>query len=50
MSKESNNAVYGQESPPDIDLTKISDSVPIAFYVGSKDDLATPKNAEWARK
>ena len=32
-----------------IDLTKISDSVPIALYVGANDDLATEKNAEWIR-
>ena len=49
MSKEVNKLVYGQETPPDIDLRKISNKVPIAFYVGNKDDLSTEKNAEWAR-
>ena len=49
MSKELNKLVYGQDTPPDIDLTKISNKVPIAFYVGNKDDLSTEKNAEWAR-
>ena len=49
MSKEANNDKYGQDFPPDIDLSKISNEVPIAFYVGSRDDLSTPKNAEWAR-
>jgi hypothetical protein len=49
MSPEANMAHYNQTLPPVIDLTKISDSVPIAFYVGTDDDLATVKNAEWAR-
>lgn len=49
MSDEKNLAKYGSETPPDIDLTKISDKVPIALYVGNKDDLSTPKNAEWVR-
>ena len=50
MKKELNQLVYGRDTPPDIDLRKISNKVPIAFYVGNKDDLSTPKNAEWARK
>ena len=44
MNKQLNKINYGQgfeEKPPIIDVSKISDSVPMAFYVGSKDDLAT---------
>ena len=49
MSDDANQAMYGQELPPIIDLTKISDSVPIALYVGLEDDISTPKNAEWTK-
>jgi len=49
MSKEGNQMNYHQDIPPIIDLTQISDSVPMAFFVGLDDDLSTPDNAQWAR-
>jgi alpha-beta hydrolase superfamily lysophospholipase len=41
---------YGEEfktSPPMIDVSKISDSIPIALFVGDKDDLATVYDNDW---
>lgn len=41
---------YGEgfeASPPVIDVSKISDSVPIALFVGDKDDLATVYDNNW---
>lgn len=38
-----NEKVYGQKVPPTIDLTSIS-KVPIAMFVGTKDELADVKD------
>lgn len=49
MSEEANQAKYHRDTPPDINLKKISNKVPIAMFVGNDDDLATVRNAEWIR-
>jgi len=41
-------AIYGTETPPDIALNNIK-TVPIAMFVGAKDDLSDPKDAQWAK-
>ena len=44
MDKDENKKAYGEEfedEPPLIDLSKISDSVPISLFVGENDELAT---------
>mmetsp|Transcript_4994 Transcript_4994/g.3621 ORF Transcript_4994/g.3621 Transcript_4994/m.3621 type:complete len:240 (+) Transcript_4994:558-1277(+) len=43
-----NMIIYGQENAPDIDLTKLKGDVPIAMFVGQKDELATTIDNEWA--
>ena len=39
--------VYGQKTPPAIDLRKVKD-VPIALIAGSKDHLSTVEDTRWA--
>ena len=34
--------VYGQKTPPEIDLTKIS--IPVALYVGEDDQIADKRD------
>lgn len=44
MDKDQNKLAYGElyeEQPPLINVTNISDSVPISLFVGENDDLAT---------
>ncbi len=48
QNKADNWEKYHQESPPEIDLTKIS-RVPIAMYIGKGDLLATVDDCNWAR-
>jgi pimeloyl-ACP methyl ester carboxylesterase len=43
-----NQQIYGQDSPPEIDISKITD-VPLAMFVGSVDDLGDPIDCRWAR-
>nr|XP_039250443.1 gastric triacylglycerol lipase-like [Styela clava] len=38
-----NMKAYGQESPPEYDVSKIS--TPVALFLGSRDDLADPRDA-----
>lgn len=38
--------VYGQPTPPKIDLTKI-DKMPIAIFAGLKDTAADPDDVRW---
>ena len=47
-SKAVNQKKYGQDTPPHIDLSKIQ-SVPIAMFVGTKDDLGDVTDARWAK-
>jgi len=50
MNKKTNLEVYGEGfevNPPIIDVSQITDSVPIALYVGDKDDLATIYDNDW---
>lgn len=44
-----NTQVYGQQTPPQIDISVIKD-IPIAIFVGQEDPLANPKDCEWVRK
>jgi len=46
--EEKNMKKYGQASPPEIDVGKIS-HVPIAMFVGKQDPLANPTDTQWAR-
>ena len=43
-----NKKIYGQSTPPLIDLQKIS-KVPIAMFVGNTDQLATVDDNRWAK-
>jgi hypothetical protein len=47
-SNEKNMEKYGQDTPPLVDLTAITD-VPVAMFVGLEDDLGDPSDAQWAR-
>jgi hypothetical protein len=47
-SKKDNQARYGQDTPPIVDLTQIKE-LPTAMFVGSVDDLGDPTDASWAR-
>lgn len=49
MSNQKNLAIYGQKTPPIIDLASIGESVPISMYVGKNDTLATVRDATWLR-
>jgi len=40
--------VYGQSTPPLIHIENIQGKVPIAMFVGAKDELADPIDNEWA--
>ena len=44
--KKTNLVKYGQDSPPEIDLTKI-DKVPTALFVGTQDDLGDVDDNHW---
>jgi len=46
--KKTNQEKYGQGTPPDIDLTKIT-NVPTAMFVGTEDDLGDVTDCHWAR-
>ena len=43
---DTNKKIYGQHTPPEIPLNKIS-KVPIALFVGSRDELATSEDNAW---
>ena len=47
-SKSNNQARYGQDTPPIVDLTQIHD-LPMAMFVGSVDDLGDLTDNQWAR-
>ena len=47
-SKEKNLEVYGTETSPVIDISKIKD-IPIALLWGKHDMLATPEDVRWTR-
>lgn len=47
--KETNQKKYGQDTPPEVDLTKITGKVPLAMFVGTADDLGDTTDARWAR-
>lgn len=46
--KTENQKHYNQDTPPEINLSNI-DQVPVAMFVGTKDDLGDVKDCEWAR-
>jgi len=46
-SASANNAKYGQDVPPDVELGKIT--LPTAMFVGSQDDLGDVKDNRWAK-
>ncbi|CDW82246.1 ab-hydrolase associated lipase region family protein [Stylonychia lemnae] len=48
FGKQENLKRYGQEEPPIIDLTQIQ-KVPIALFVGAKDELADNIDNRWAK-
>ena len=39
---------YGSEKPPVYDLRNLK-TVPVAMFVGTKDDLAVPEDTRWER-
>jgi hypothetical protein len=43
-----NQKIYGQASPPLIPIQNLQGKVPIAMFVGQKDELADPIDNEWA--
>ncbi len=45
---QGNEQVYGQSTPPLIHIENIQGKVPIAMFVGAKDELADPIDNEWA--
>ncbi len=45
---EKNEQVYGQKTPPIIDIANINTSLPVALFVGTEDEIADPKDCEWA--
>jgi hypothetical protein len=47
-SNAKNMEKYGQDTPPLVDLTSITE-VPVAMFVGLEDDLGDPSDAQWAR-
>ena len=46
-SKATNQAKYGQDKPPIVDISQIK--IPSAMFVGNVDDLGDPTDARWAR-
>jgi len=49
-SAEANQAKYGQDTPPAVDLSNVARSkVPISMFVGLEDSLGDPTDAEWTR-
>jgi lysosomal acid lipase/cholesteryl ester hydrolase len=47
--KKGNLEHYGQETPLEVDLTRITGKVPVAMFVGLDDDLGDKTDASWAR-
>ena len=45
---DKNLEIYGQDQPPDIDISKITFS-PIAMFIGNDDVLVSPRDAAWTR-
>jgi len=43
-----NKRIYGQTTPPEIDMTKV-EGVPVAMFVGTKDELADILDNRWLR-
>ena len=42
--------IYGQATPPEIDIKKVKDAhVPIALYVGMNDLIVNPVDSHWVR-
>ena len=48
LSESSNLQAYGQTMPPVIQLSNIK-TVPIAMFIGTRDELATTQDNRWAR-
>ena len=47
--KRKNLEEYGQETPPEINISDITD-VPVAMFVGRQDDLANLKDNRWLKE
>ena len=47
-SKQNNMIKYGQETPPRVNLSKIT-KLPTAMFVGTADDLGDKSDCQWAR-
>lgn len=45
FGKTKNNELYGQDTPPEYDLSKIA--VPMALYQGDLDILSNPTDVAW---
>ena len=45
-----NRAKYGSDKPPAIDLDQINQNIPIAFFKGTKDELADLRDVRWAQQ
>ena len=46
---EANLLKYGSCDPPIIDLSKITNKIPTALFVGKQDELATCESASWLK-
>eukprot|EP00588_Corethron_pennatum_P003963 CAMPEP_0194291486 /NCGR_PEP_ID=MMETSP0169-20130528/43478_1 /TAXON_ID=218684 /ORGANISM="Corethron pennatum, Strain L29A3" /LENGTH=460 /DNA_ID=CAMNT_0039039381 /DNA_START=91 /DNA_END=1473 /DNA_ORIENTATION=- len=48
-SGSANRNKYNQETPPVVNLSKISGGVPVGMFVGTADDLGDVTDGEWSR-
>ena len=46
-SAKANQEHYGQDKPPNVDLSKIT--MPTAMFGGTEDDLGDPSDVNWAK-
>ena len=47
FGKTENQKVYGQTSPPEINIRNFD--IPVAIFVGKQDELSTPAVGKWTK-